>query len=212
MKKYKRILMALTFLLLLSACAPSTPEPIVPIETVFAATMNAINAQTAAAMPATSTPTPTPINTRRPTITPQPSSTAVVLTPTFTPTITPVYTPTNITSGSGNVLYACELVELSPRSGHEVKPNEKFRWVWKVRNIGTKKWWTDTMFVTYVSGSKFYVKKEYALGDPTDIGEIGVFSIKMQAPKEPGTYTTTWSLKKGIHSFCYAQLKIVVKK
>jgi hypothetical protein len=80
-----------------------------------------------------------------------------------------------------------------------------------VRNIGTKKWWTDTMFVTYVSGAEYYIKKEFALGSPTDIDEIGVFSIKMQAPEKPGTYTTTWSLKKGIHSFCYAQLKIIVK-
>ncbi len=212
MKKYPRLLILLMFLFLLSACAPSTPQPLVPIETVFAATMDAINAQTAAAMPPTATFTPTPINTRRPTLTPVPSATAVVLTPTFTPTITPVYTPTNITSGSGNVLYACELVQLSPGSGYEAKPNEKFRWVWKVRNIGTKKWWTDTMFAAYASGSEFYVKKEFALGSPTDIGEVGVFSIKMQAPKEPGTYTTTWSLKKGIHTFCYAQLKIVVKK
>ena len=209
MKKYSPIFILLVFFLILSACAPV--EQVIPIETVFAATHAAIMAQTAAAMPK-ETATPTPINTRRPTMTSFPTATIVVLSPTHTPTLTPAYTPTNITSGSGNVLYACELVKLSPGSGYIVKPRERFKWTWTVRNIGTTKWWTDTMFVTYASGAQYHLKKEFSLGSPTDIDETGVFVIKMEAPKEPGTYTTTWSLKKGIHTFCYAQLRIVVKK
>ena len=168
MKKYSLVFILLAFFLTFSACAPV--EQAIPIETVFAATHAAIMAQTAAAMPKETT-TPTPINTRRPTMTPFPSATIVVLTPTHTPTLTPVYTPTNITSGSGNVLYACEIVKLSPESGYIVKPNERFKWTWTVKNIGTTKWWTDTMFVTYASGAQYHLKKEFSLGDPTASSE-----------------------------------------
>ena len=209
MKKYSPIYILLVFFFTLSACTPA--EPPVPIETVFAATHAALMAQTAAAK-SRETNTPTAINTLRPTITPIPSATGFVLTLTFTPTVTPVPSPTNVTSGSGNVLYACEIISLSPKSDYYVKPNEKFKWTWQVRNIGTTKWLPDTMLVGYESGSKYYIKKNYPLERTTRVGETGLFNIKMQAPKEPGTYTTTWALQRGIHTFCYGQLRIIVQE
>ncbi len=211
MKKYRPLYIFLILFFVLSSCTPAPAPTLLPIETVFAATHGAIMSQTAAAKPL-ETDTPQPTETRAPTLTPVPSATNVVLVPTITPTPTAIPSPTNITSGSGNVLYACELVQLNPGDTYVVKPNESFHWVWRVRNIGTKKWFPDTMFLKYARGAEYYIKKKAPLGDPTDVGEVGIFRIKMQAPKEPGTYTTTFSLNKGIHYFCYFKLKIIVKK
>ena len=205
----RNLIFVLVFFLALSACAPTSD--LIPIETVFAATHSALMAQTEAAR-ARETATPIPTNTRRPTLTPIPSSTTFVLTPTFTPTVTLVPTATQVTSGSGNVLYSCNIRTISPTSGYIAKPNERIRWTWYVENMGTTKWWPKTMVAAYSSGAEHYVDKEIALEDPTDVGETGIFSVRLIAPKEPGTYTTTWSLKKGIHYFCYTKLVIVVKK
>ena len=207
MKKYL-LYIFLLIAFVLSGCTAETPPTLVSIETIVAGTQSAAMAETELAIPFESM-TPSPTFTRAPTLTPYPSATDVILTATFTPI--PV-TPTNITSGEGDVLYACELVELSPGDDYLVKPNGKFNWTWRVRNIGTKEWETDTMFAQYARGSAFHTKNRFPLGDPTDVGEVGVFLIKMQAPKKEGTYTTTFSLKKGVHYFCYYSLRIVVRK
>ena len=212
MKKLTPIFILLSFVIALSACAP-TPIEVIPIETVFVATLSAIQSQTAAAMPPTETPTPTLINTLRPTITPFASATNVIiiLTATYTPSMTPEPTATNITSGSGDVLYSCNIVSLSPEDVYEVKAGDEFKWYWQVQNIGTTKWWPDEVYVKYADGAEIYNKeRQFRVKEPTDVGEIGNFVVRMKAPKEPGTYTTLWALKKGIHRFCYATLKVVV--
>lgn len=213
MQKYQAIYILLTLLLFLSGCTPAPVVAPLPIETVFAATHAALVAQTAAAMPKEST-TPTLAPTLRPTQTLAPTSTLLVLPPTNTPTATIAIIPTatNVVSSSGEVVYSCKLIDLSPKNGYEVKPNEKIIWEWEVENTGTRKWWSDTVIVTYSRGASFHNNKEYHLNSPTDIGETGMFRIKMTAPKVPGKYTTTWSMRKGIHYFCYAQLQIIVKK
>ena len=214
MKRYRALYICLITILSLSACTPvATPQP-PSLETIVAATYAAAKAQTEAAMPS-ETPIPTTPTAARSTLTPFPTATTFVLpsfTPTFTITPTPAYTATNITSGSGDIIYACNIIKLSPESGYVVKPNEDFKWIWEVENIGTAKWWPDTAYIRYSRGAEFHVKKQAAVGDPTDPGEIGIFKVKMHAPKEPGSYTTTWSIRKGIHEFCFAQLKIIVKK
>ncbi|MBT3187774.1 MAG: hypothetical protein HN736_13455 [Anaerolineae bacterium] len=214
MKKHRFFYILLITILSLSACTPAaTPQPS-SVETIVAATYAVAKAQTAAAMPTATLIPPTPT---KPRITSTPFSTPTIFvvssfTPSPTITATPAYTPTNITSGSGDILYACNIVKLSPESTYTVKPNEEFKWTWEVENIGTAKWWPDTAQVKYASGAEYYIKKHAAIDKPTDPGEIAIFKIKMRAPKETGTYTTTWSMRKGIHYFCYAQLKIVVKR
>ncbi|HIE25226.1 MAG TPA: hypothetical protein EYP74_04420 [Anaerolineales bacterium] len=210
MKRYAINYIFPLLLFALASCAPATPT-LLPIETVFAATHGALMTQTAKAKPP-ETVTPTSTSTVALTPTPYPSATVVSLTATFTPTATPPYTPTNITSGEGDVFYACELDKLSPGDDYLVKPNEKFKWIWRVRNIGTKAWYPDTMYAKYDSGSSFHTKSRFPVGDPTEVGKIGVFVLQMQAPKKPGTYTTTFSLKKGVHYFCYYSLRIIVRE
>ncbi|HIE24637.1 MAG TPA: hypothetical protein EYP74_01410 [Anaerolineales bacterium] len=212
MRKYRFIYIFLVLFFALSSCAPAPPT-LLPIETVFAATHSAIMTRTAKAKPP-ETATPLTRNTLAPTLTPFPSATTVLLNivATSTPTVEPSVTPTNITSGSGTVLYACELVSISPKKGYVAKPNEKIKWIWHVRNIGTQKWYPKTMVAKYRSGEPFYVQKEYPMQKITHVGDVAVFDIRAQAPNEPGSYRMTFSLKKGIHYFCYYTLKIIVKK
>ncbi len=119
MKKYRALYICLIAILAISACTPvSTPQP-PSLETIVAATYAAAKAQTEAAMPS-ETPIPTTPTAARATLTPFPTATIFVLpsfTPTFTASPTPVFTVTNITSGSGDVLYACNIVSISPESG-----------------------------------------------------------------------------------------------
>ena len=213
MKKYRFFYMPLIVLLSLSGCI-FTPVEAVSIETIAAATYAVIQAQTAAAMPIATLVPPT-LTELRSTLTPYPTSTTFVIlspTPTLTSTATPAYTATNATSGSGTILYACDVLSTSPESVYVVKPNEKFKWTLNVKNTGTAKWWPDSTYIKYSHGAEYYVDKESAIERPTDPEETGIFIVKMQAPKGPGTYTTTWSMRKGIHYFCYVQLRIVVKK
>ena len=212
MKKHTPVYTLLILLFALSACTPAPTQPLMPAETAFAATYAVILAKTAAAMPSD---TPMPTETRRPTLTPFPTATTyvLILTPTFTPTITITPSPTNVTSGSGTVLYACEFVGLSPENEYTATPNEIVRWAWYVRNVGTTKWYKDSMFVAYENGAKIYAGKEkkFPLKTATGVGEVGEFTIRLRAPSEPGKYTTLWALQKGIHDFCYAQLIVHVK-
>jgi len=214
MKKYRLIYILLITLLALSACTPAYTEQPSSIETIVAATYAVIQAQTAAAMPTATIIPLTPIKPYA-TTTPIPTSTSFVIssfTPTSTITATPVYTATNVTSGSGTVLYACDILSTSPENGFEVKPNKEFVWIWNVKNIGTVRWAQEKVTARYSNGAEYYVKKEVGIQEPVNLGQTGEFRIKLKAPSAPGTHTTTWSMRKGIHYFCYVQLKIVVKK
>ncbi len=212
-KKYRLLYLIIVGVLLFSGCTPVAEQPYVPVETIVAATYAAISAQTAAARPPnTSTPLPaTP--TRRPsTITPTPTTTFVLpsFTPIFTQTSTPEPTATNVTSGSGSVLYACNILSLSPENVYQVKANQDFFWKWEVENIGTTAWDPDTVKITYTGGTQLARDKRFPLNERTQPGKIAYFKIKMRAPKEPGTYDTTWALRKDIHMFCYEKLVIEV--
>ena len=213
MKKYRSFYILLITILTLSACTPATPAP-PSIGTIVAATHAAAQAQTAAALPTATLILPSPVR-RRATSTLLPTATLFVFsssTPRATSTPTATATATNVTSGSGTVLYSCDILGLSPKNGFEVKPNEKFKWIWSVRNIGTVRWVSEDTIAKYVSGATYHIEKEVPLQSSVNLGKTGQFIIRMKAPSTPGTYTTLWSMRKGIHDFCYAKLVIIVKK
>ena len=217
-KKHRPQYLLVVVALLLSSCTPIYPEqPYIPVETIVAATYAAISAQTAAARPPnTATPLP-PTATRPPaTSSPTPTSTFVInlasITPSSTPTTTAEPTATNVTSGSGTVLYSCNILSLSPANVYRVKANESFNWVWQVENIGTTTWDPASVKVVYADGTQLSNQNRYPLKDRTKPGQNTLFTIKMHAPSEPGAYTTTWSMRKDIHTFCYVKLEIEVFK
>ncbi len=216
MKKYSLIYIFLIALIALSGCTPAVPaQPYIPVETIVAATYAAISAQTEAARP-TATPIPPTATATRPpgTATPTPTATFVLasFTPSFTPTNTPKPTATNVVAGSGNVTYSCNIISLSPENGTQVKAGEEFDWIWRVENIGNVTWTKDEVMVIYSSGAEYAKRDKVALKSNTAPGQTAEFRVRMLAPKQPGRYTTTWSMRKGIHYFCYAQLQIYVVK
>lgn len=211
-KKYHSLYILVAVGLLLSGCA-APKQAYVPVETIVAATYAAISAQTAAARPP-NTPTPLPPTaTHRPgTATPLPSATFVLstFTPFATSTSTPEPTATNVISGSGTAFYICNILSISPENVYRVKANQDFTWAWQIENIGTTVWEPDSAKFVYMGGAQLSNKTDVRLNDRTKPGQITYFSIKMHAPREPGTYTTTWAMRKNIHTFCYAKLKIEV--
>lgn len=215
MKKYRSYYILLVLVLVLSGCMPTTPEPpFVSVETIVVATYAAIQAQTEAAMPVatTSTPSATPIESYS-TVTPIFTNTSFVissLTPIPTSTTIPSATPTNVTSGSGNVLYSCEVVSSSPGSGYEVKKNKNFIWTIRVKNTGTVKWDRGDTKIAHIKGAEYYIEKRVLLEETTKTGEIGEFRVELYAPEEQGRYTSTWTMRKGIHDFCVIKYQIYV--
>ena len=82
---------------------------------------------------------------------------------------------------------------------------------WKVKNIGKKDWDGNSVDYSYVSGDKFHKVAGYDLGKTVKVGETRELIVDMLSPKNPGTYTTNWSLQVGSEKFCTLSLTIVVK-
>ena len=216
MKKYLPFYFLLVLVFALSGCMPTTPEaPFVSVETIVAATYAVIQAQTETAMPTeTDIPPPSPAELRA-TLTPIATSTSFIvlsLTPVPTSTMTPSLTPTNVTSGSGEVLYACEVVSSSPASGYELKKDEKFTWTVKVKNIGTADWNGGITKLAHIGGAEYYKEKRVLIEGTTDAGETGEFRVGLYGPEDPGRYTSNWTMRSGVHDFCAIKYQIYVVK
>jgi len=109
--------------------------------------------------------------------------------------------------------YACSVVSQSPKDWTTFKPRRIFDAKWTVRNTGTKTWSTSGTDLQYVGGTKMQTH-----GDVFDIsksvapdGKISLI-VDMNAPKNPGYYTTYWGLSNnGGKVFCRFYLIIKVK-
>jgi len=212
MKKYSSFYILLVFVLVLSGCIPTPEAPFVSVETIVAATYVAIQAQTEAVIP-TATPIPPTPTKLFATFTPIATSTSFIvssLTPVPTATMPPSLTPTKVTSGSGDLLYSCEVVGSSPASGFEVKKNKEFTWTLHVKNTGTTRWKSGETKLAHIKGAEYYILRRVLIEKPTAPGEIGEFRVALYAPEEPGRYTSTWTMRKGIHDFCVIKYQIYV--
>ncbi|HEX2993286.1 MAG TPA: NBR1-Ig-like domain-containing protein [Anaerolineales bacterium] len=204
-------------LALVMACVPSLTTESVPtvdpgaIDTLIVQTANAASSQTAAVLPVlpSTTMTWTPVPTRN-TETPTPTATSTVIFVFFSPT--PVIIPTFTASGSASDTYACQVISVSPTDGTSFSPREDFDAIWVVKNIGKKKWDRSTVNYAFASGDKFHTISSYDLSESLGSGNILELGVNMQAPKDPGIYTTTWTLRAGKKSFCPLNLTIRVKE
>jgi len=190
------------------ACVPTVAAPSVPttnpnaISTYIAQTANAAATQTVAAMP-TNTPTATFTSTPRNTDTPEPTATATV--------IFHFFTATPVVPTSSNQSYACEIISTTPANGTKFGSRTAFDAIWQVKNNGKKEWDKNTVDYAYLSGDKFHKVAAYDLTTTVARGDTTLLDVAMQAPKNAGTYTTTWSLRVGTSTFCPLSLTIVVK-
>jgi hypothetical protein len=207
-----KILLWVTALALVMACVPSLTTQSIPtidpgaINTLIAQTANAALTQTAAALPS---PTLTPFLTpTRGTDTPSPSPTSTVI---FVfPTPTPIIVPT-LTSASSSDNYACQVMGVSPPNGSSFSPRDDFDVSWTVKNIGKRSWDRTAINHVYAGGAKLHKISGYDLPKDVPVGTTTELGVDVQAPKDPGTYTTTWLLSTGNRDFCPMNFTIVVR-
>jgi Ig-like domain from next to BRCA1 gene len=200
------------------ACVPSLATPLPPpdpgaINTFIAQTVNAASSQTAAAKPtSTHTPTFTPTPRNTDTATPTFTSTVIFILSTPTPLVIPTFTVVNIGGGgSSSDNYACQVLSVSPANGTTFSPRADFDAIWRVKNIGQKPWDRTEVDYRYTSGDKFHKVAIYDLSATVPKNGTTDIIVDMVAPRNAGTYTTTWNLYVGSKSFCNMSLRIVVQ-
>ena len=208
-----------TALALVMACVPAIATPAVPtvdagaVSTFIAQTVNAAATQTAAVLPSSTwTPSPTPTrNTETPA--PTATSTVIFIFPTSTPIIIPTFTNVPSLGGSGTSSdnYACQVTRVSPANGSVFDPRDDFDVFWTVKNIGQKNWDRTDVDYVYSAGDKFHKVSGYDLDENVKVGNSIALGVDMQAPKSPGTYTTTWTMRVGNRTFCPLRFTIVVQ-
>jgi hypothetical protein len=213
-----KLLLWVTALVLIMACIPSLASPSVPtldpgaVNTFIAQTVNAASTQTAAARPSltpTLTVTPT-VNTE----TPLPTATATVIFVLSTPTPLVIPTFTNVSSGGDGISsqnYSCRVTRVSPANGTSFNPRDDFDAVWTVRNNGQKNWDRGSVDYFYSSGDRIHKVSGYDLEENVRVGNSIDLAVDMQAPKDPGNYTTTWTMRSGNKTFCTMSLTINVR-
>jgi hypothetical protein len=217
-----KLLIWATALVLIMACVPTLATPSVPTvnpgaaNTFIAQTVIAASTRTAAAMPSL-TPTPTVTPTRN-TETPLPTATSTVIFILSSPTSRVIPTFTGLSSGGGgggggssSDNYACQVTKVSPANGTSFNPRDDFDAVWTVKNIGQKNWDRNSVDYTYSSGAKIHKISGYDMSSNVKVGESIDLGVDMQAPKDSGTYTTTWTMRAGDKNFCTMTLTIAVK-
>jgi hypothetical protein len=224
--KYKLVAL-LGIILILFACevpafsnlSVSTPVP-GAIETTIYETAAAAQTQTAELIPPSYTSTKPPTSTVSPTKTPQPTSTILFLFPTYTrvvlPTLPgsgrgkPTKTP-NPNAHDYRGTLACALVAKSPSDGTAFKPRQKFIVRWTIRNTGTAAWRKHTIDYRYLGGDRFHDRERYDMNVILDPGDTVDITVDMRAPKQPGSYETTWVVGLNKGGLCKMTLAIVVK-
>ncbi len=197
MMKHAMALVALA--LVVEACAaPSTPAP----------------APTSTRTPA---PPPSDTPTAASTVTMSPSRTPF---PTWTPSSTPLPIPTlsfhfypsqTASPGPTPSPLQCIVQTQRPADGAYFKPKEHFDINWKVLNTGTDGWDPGSVELVYVAGTRTAMSLAIRLEAPADPGEMAGLVAELVAPKNPGTYSTIWSLRRGKDYFCRVGLKFYVQ-
>jgi hypothetical protein len=211
-----KILIWFTALAVVMACVPvlSAP-PLAPtldpgvINTYIVETANAASTQTAAAAP-TSTSTATLTSTPRFTNTPEPTATNTFIWILVSPT-NPVSAALTAAAITSNKNYACLFISVTPANGTSFNSRKNFEATWRIKNIGKKEWNKNDADFVYINGDKFHKVSGYDFKKTLEPGVTGDLTVAMQAPKNPGIYTTNWAVRIGSDEFCKVSLRIAVK-
>jgi hypothetical protein len=204
--KNKLLIIVLTCILILAACAPATPIQPTPdvmvIRTSAAYTVVAELTLTAAAF--TSTPLP-------------PTETAVPPLPTETPTLAAGADPTQIALGTpgqlcDNLSFDIATVDVTIVDGTVMTPGQEFVKTWKIKNTGICAW-GDGYGLIYAGYADAMSGKPAPLGTLVQVGQEVEVSVNFKAPIKVGEYTSAWQMAnaKGIPFGKALYIKIVVK-
>ncbi|NTW43489.1 MAG: hypothetical protein HGB14_03420 [Anaerolineaceae bacterium] len=222
----KLSILSLIGVLVIASCTPQ-PTVITPDPAVETAVFNAMQTQAmqnaqaeltqAALLNPTETPTEMPTATPvEPTATPLPP-TATPLPPTAFPTpIPPTATPIPYTATPSATPtrsdFNCSVTSSSPANNSVFKPNTDFDGRWTIKNTGSLAWDSSSVDFYFISGTRFQTRFD-AIDLPSTVnnGSSVDLIIDMAAPKDEGTFSTTWGLRSGSTTFCVVTFTIVVK-
>lgn len=204
--KNKLLIITLSCILILAACAPATPIQPTPdvmvIRTSAAYTVVAELTLTAAAF--TATPLP-------------PTETAVPPLPTETPTLASGTDPTQATLGTpsqlcDNLSFDNATVDVTILDGTVMTPGQEFVKTWKIKNTGICAW-GDGYGLIYAGYADAMSGKPAPLGTLVQVGQEVEVSVNFKAPIKVGEYTSAWQMAnaKGIPFGKALYIKIIVK-
>jgi hypothetical protein len=169
------VMLALLACLPLALLGMQSQQPSTPPAPQFQATVSAILTQTAAAQPTQLPPTATPF---------VPTATSIPPTSTQVPTATPI-----------SYCYWIQFVkDVTVPDGSVYLPGENFTKTWRLRNIGTCAWTTDTR-VVFVSGAQMSGPVAAALPGYVAPGQTVDVSVTLTAPSKAGDFVGYWMLR-----------------
>ena len=204
--KTKLPILAITGMLMLAACAPSTPIPptadVNAIRTSAAKTVVAEFTDTAAAF----TPTPLP-----PTETPVPEPGTITATLAAVINLTPISLGTPGAALCDNMSFDPATVDVTIVDGTPMTPGQEFVKTWKIKNTGICAW-GDGYGLIFSYGEKMG-GVPVPLGTLVQVGQEVEVSVNFKAPTKLGEYTSVWQMAnaKGIPFGKGIYLKIIVK-
>ncbi len=179
----RAIFLAGLFILLLTACAPSSPTSVptpdlnLLVQLVAQRAVETVQAQMTQEALAYPSPTPAPTETPLPTATLQPS---IATAPTATE---------QVIGDRAEFLYAVTY----PENRTTFVPNEAINIAWGLKNVGTVTWSPDYV-LRYVGGEAFTARYEIPLGKVVPPGEKAEFNFGAFGSEELGKHTTYWQL------------------
>jgi hypothetical protein len=103
------------------------------------------------------------------------------------------------------------VTRVNPPNGSAFDTRDDFDVFWTVRNIGQRNWNRSDVDYIYSSGAKIHKISGYDLDENVRVGNSIDLGVDMQAPKDPGTYATTWTMRIGDRTFCPMRFTIVVR-
>lgn len=181
-------IMLLFGLLLLAACSAQptiTPAPTQDLSAFRTEVAATVFAQVALTPSATLAPTQTPPPTATATKAPSDTPAAAVSTTPGTPAAT----------AETNDL--AKWVAQTVADGSHFQPGQDFTLVWRLQNSGTTTW-NNQYVLRFFGGDALGAPNEIALDKDVAPGETVDFTLKMKAPKVPGSYTSSWVMSNQV--------------
>jgi len=118
---------------------------------------------------------------------------AATATPTRLATLKgPVKPPTG---GDGCSLQAEFVTDVTIPDDTIFKPNEGFKKVWELKNIGTCTWDNKYELFYYPGGDQMEGPESLKLTEPIETGDTVRLTVALRAPSAPGTYFSYWMLR-----------------
>lgn len=108
--------------------------------------------------------------------------------------------------------YSCQFVTQQPPDDVALKPRQSFDMNWTVINNGSAVWHAGSTMFAYYSGTPTYTHQStYALTETVGLGGKLHIRVDMEAPKQPGVYSTTWAVLTGNTRICRVYFNFTVK-